>query len=237
MTCVSIHQPGYIPWLGYFEKIARSDIHVFLDDVQFEKNSFDNRNKIRTREGPIWLTVPVMTKGRFGSNRLMDVEIDNHSGWNKKHWKGLETNYAKAPFFRNHAPFFEAVYAKEWRLLKDLNMEITVYLLQALGIRTRTVFSSQTERKGKKSDLVLDLCKNLGATTYLSGILGKDYLALDKFQQANIRVLFQEYEHPVYHQQFPGFVPNMSVLDLLFNEGPRSLEILLGKFKMEEKIA
>lgn len=229
MTTVSIHQPGYLPWLGYFEKIARSDIHVFLDDVQFEKNSFDNRNKIRTAQEGIWLTVPVSSSGKFGENRLNQVAIVNQTDWNKKHWKTIHLNYFKARHFKEHAEFFESIYSKPWLKLVELNLEITKYVLTALGIRTQCVYASQIEKDGKKSDLVLSICKNLKADKYVSGTFGKDYLELDKFKDANIEVVFQDYEHPSYNQNFPGFIPYMSVIDLLFNEGPRSLDILMHR--------
>ncbi len=229
MSTVSIHQPGYLPWLGYFEKIARADVHVFLDDVQYEKNSFDNRNKIRNAEGGVWLTVPVSSKGKFGSNPLNELEISNQTDWNKKHWKSIHLNYFKARHFTEHAPFFEQVYNRRWEKLIDLNLEITQYVLKVLGIQTKTVFASKIQKEGKKSDLVLSLCKTLGASTYISGTFGKDYLELEKFQKEGIQVVFQDYEHPVYNQNFPGFTPYMSIIDLLFNEGPRSLDILTHK--------
>lgn len=230
---VSIHQPGYLPWLGYFEKIARSDIHVFFDDVQFEKNSFDNRNKILTAQGELWLTVPVLSKGHLDT-RLSDIEIDTRAPWAKKHWKTITMNYSKCPYFSEHASFFEQIYNRDWKNLLALNIEITTYLLKALGISTKLVYSSKLQKDGKKSDLVLSICKNLGAGTYLSGTFGKDYLELEKFQAANIQVLFQDYEHPVYKQHFEGFVPYMSVIDLLFNEGKNSLDILMNRHSKRE---
>ncbi len=227
MLTVSIHQPGYLPWLGYFEKIARSDMHVFFDDVQFEKNSFDNRNKVLAAGGDLWLTVPVITKGRFGVT-LNEVEIDSHAPWRKKHWKTIESNYSKTPYFRDHAGFFESIYLKNWTRLIDLNMEIIQYLLAELGIKTAYKFSSAINKEGKKSDLVLNLCQTLGASTYLSGALGRNYLNLEQFREKNIAVVFQDYQHPVYAQKSKTFLPYMSVIDLLFNEGKRSLDVILG---------
>lgn len=235
MKTISIHQPGYLPWLGYFEKIARADVHVFLDDVQFEKNSFDNRNRIRNSQGWLWLTVPVLTKGRFGENILKEVEIDNHSRWAQKHWKSILMNYGKTPYFRAHADFFEQVYSKPWTKLLDLNLEIISYLLKTFHIETPLVYSSQIQKTGKKSDLVLGLCKQFKADVYLSGALGKDYLDMESFRKEDIRVIFQDYAHPLYRQPFSEFISHLSALDLVFNEGRRSLEILLqGNPKTEQ---
>lgn len=229
MKTVSIHQPGYLPWLGYFEKIASADMHVFLDTVQFEKNSFDNRNRIRSHTGSIWLTVPVITRGKFGENYLNEAELDVKQPWQNKHWKTLSLNYAKAPYFSKYADFFEETYNNEWKTLLKLNLHLTRYLLNQLGINTELVMASELAVDGKKSDLVLNICKKLEATTYLSGALGKDYLEIENFENNDIEVVFQQYLHPEYKQMFPGFVSHLSIVDLLFNHGPESLNILMNK--------
>src|SRR5207249_4338568 len=133
---VSINQPAYLPWLGYFHRIAVSDAHVVLDHVQFEKNSFTNRNKVRTREGWCWLTVPVKTAGKFGALPINEVRIANENLWASKHWATLMLNYSKAPFFNQHAEFFEDIYTRRWEKLADLAREITEYMLNAFGIHT-----------------------------------------------------------------------------------------------------
>lgn len=224
---VSIHQPGYLPWLGYFHKIALSNIHVFLDNVQFEKNYVDNRNKIKTAQGWVWLTVPVLTKGRSDSLLLNTIEIDNKVDWRKKHWQSILQNYRKAPYFQHYADFFEHVYQKDWKRLIELNQTIIRYLLQGLGIQTEIVSASCLSVKGEKSDLVLNLCQGLQASTYISGIMGKDYLQEDRFTEANINIVYQDYHHPVYQQLYGQFEPYMSIIDLLFNCGPESLEIMM----------
>lgn len=231
MKSVSIHQPGYLPWLGYFEKIAAGDVHVFLDTVQFEKNSFDNRNRIRTHTGSLWLTVPVVTRGKFGENTLREAELDTKQPWRKKHWKTLSLNYAKAPFFSKYAAFFEETYNTEWTRLLDLNLHLTRYVLSELGLNREFIMASDLNVEGRKSELVLNICKATGATTYVSGALGKDYLELESFQENGIRVVFQDYAHPQYTQMFPGFVSHLSIVDLLFNHGPESLNILLNRTK------
>ena len=223
---VSINQPCYLPWLGYFDRIASSDLHVILDNVQFEKNSFTNRNKIRTEQGWCWLSVPVDTGGKFGSLVIKDIEIASDPRWQRKHRMTIEQNYLRSPFFSEHAAFVERIYAMTWRRLIDLIDEMNAYWLDALGIKTRLIRASSMRTTAHKSDLVLEICQRMGASIYLSGPLGRNYLDPSKFQAAGIDVVFHEYNHPTYRQCHPGFEPYMAALDLLFNEGPASLGIL-----------
>jgi len=231
---VSINQPAYLPWLGYFHRIAVSDAHVVLDHVQFEKNSFTNRNKIRTQEGWSWLTVPVKTAGKFGDLAINEIEIADEKKWAYKHWQSLRLNYSKAPFFDQHAAFLEGMYNRRWQKLADLMRETRAYHLDAFGIRTKLYFSSQMKVSGKKDELILNLCRELGATVYLSGPLGRDYLHEDAFRRQGIAVRYHDYRHPTYPQVYPGFEAYMAALDLLFNAGPASLETIL---KDQEHIA
>jgi WbqC-like protein len=224
---VSINQPAYLPWLGYFHRIAVSDLHIVLDHVQFEKNGFTNRNKIRTSEGWCWLTVPLKTSGRFGNLAIAQVEISSERRWAEKHWNSLRLNYSKANYFREHADFFENIFSRSWERLNPLLREITTYLLSAFGIKTKIVFSSEIGAAGRKSELVLELCRKVGATTYLSGSLGRDYLDEVAFEEAGIAVSYQEYRHPTYTQLYSSFEPYMGAIDLLFNCGPKSLGIMM----------
>lgn len=231
---ISINQPAYLPWLGYFHRIAISDLHIVLDHVQFEKNSFNNRNKVRTKEGWCWLTVSLRTKGKFGRLFINQLEISHNSRWAKKHWDTIRFNYAKAPYFAQHAPFFERVYSQRWDYLIDLMREITNYLLDAFQLKTPLLFSSEMEIEGKKGGLVLNICHAVGANVYISGPVGRNYLSEQLLQEAGIRVIYQDYNHPTYPQVYPGFEPYMSAIDLLFNCGPNSMEILM---KNQELIA
>jgi len=225
---VSVNQPAYLPWLGYFHRIAASDVHVVLDHVQFEKNSFTNRNRIRTSEGWCWLTVPLRTKGRFGDLAIRSVEIDNSADWRTKHWKTLCQSYRRAPHFEEHAAYFEGIYEREWNLLSDLLRDTTAYLLRALGITTTLLFSSDMNTQGAKDEVVLDLCQKSNADLYLSGALGRNYLREELFERAGIAVAYQNYRHPEYPQGKGRVCElSMSVVDLLFNCGPRSLEVLM----------
>jgi len=226
---VSIHQPAYLPWLGYFHRIAKSDLHITLDHVQFEKNSFTNRNKVRTAGGWLWLTVPVKTKGRFGELRINHLEIDQANRWREKHWRTIVQAYSKAPYWKMHEEFFESTYVREWTLLYELCAHMTGYFLKVLGIRTPLMSSSIMNPAGTKSELVLDLCRQTKADTYYSGALGRAYLNEELFRKKAIRVSYQDYHHPKYVQfGQKHFEPYMGIIDLLLNCGPNSLMILMN---------
>lgn len=224
---LSINQPAYLPWLGYIHRIAVSDLHIVLDHVQFEKNSFTNRNKVKTANGWCWLTVPVKTKGQFGNLPIKSLQIDNSKDWSAKHWRTICHSYEKAPYFQEHKSFFESIYQQDWQYLSDLCQTITIYLLEVLGISTPLLFSSEMEAKGVKDELILDLCQQVGANVYLSGIFGQNYIRHELFEKAGIIVTYQNYHHPEYFQgRGKRFEPYMSVIDLLFNCGFQSLDII-----------
>jgi hypothetical protein len=215
---VSIHQPAYLPWLGYFDKIRRADLFIYLDTVQFQKNSFQNRNKIRTKSGPIWLTVPVATSGVLYETQLKDIRIDSTLKWQAKHLAALKMNYARATAYEARMPAIVPFYERPWDRLADLCWEMMTIFNAMLGISTRIVKSSDLPAtQSAKSDLVLELCRQVGATTYLSGSMGRDYLVLEDFRAAGIEVLFQDYRHPTYPQVYPGFEANLGIVDFLLN--------------------
>lgn len=224
---VSINQPAYLPWLGYFHRIAVSDLHIVLDHVQFEKNSFCNRNKIRVGNEALWLTVPVQTKGHFGDLAIHKLQFAENIPWQKKHWNSLRMNYSSAPYFSQYAASYESIYNHSWPSFMPMVRAFLKQHLEHLGIKTPLQFSSEMNAEGNKSDLVLNLCRKVSAKTYFSGALGKDYLDEKGFDENGIRVLYQEYHHPVYEQKKSGFISNLGILDLLFHHGPRSLELLL----------
>lgn len=223
---VSINQPAYLPWLGYFDRILKSDIHVVLDHVQFEKNSVVNRNKLRTSQGWMWLTVPIKQKGRFGNLDIRNLEIDEGNPWQKKHVSSLSQNYSKAPHFNSHFDALESCLSVPRTGFFPLVSELTAYLLGVLDIPTQIVFSSDFQPSATKSDLVLEICKQVGASKYISGPFGRSYLDRDAFASADIDVWFHDYSHPKYSQAHSGFEPYMSVVDLIFNHGPASRGIL-----------
>src|SRR5574337_151027 len=226
---VTIHQPEHLPWLGFFDKLRQAQAWVVLDHVQFRKNYYQNRNKMRSADGFIWLTVPVRLTGRYGQ-AINEVRIDNQTNprWRAKCWNSLYHCYNKAPFFDHHAPFFESLYRQEWERLVDLNETIIGYLLSALSIELRVIRSSALDVKSTKGELVLDICRQVGATKYLSGISGREHLDQAEFARAGIELEFQQFYHPIYGQLREPFLPGMSVVDLLFNHGPQSPEILKG---------
>ncbi len=229
---VSVHQPQYLPWLGYFDKIDKSDCFVFLDTVQYKIREFQNRNKIRIKDKWIWLTVPVKTKGEF-RQRICDIEIDKERDWASRHKKSLTAWYGQAPFFEAYFPFFESVFTKKWEKLADLNIHVIKYILKQLKIDTPLYFESEIGTTKKSTERIIEICRKLNADTYLSGIGGRDYLKEDEFKKVGIRLIYQQFNHPPYHQQYLSdnqpFEPYMSVVDLLFNEGPKSIDIIRNR--------
>jgi hypothetical protein len=215
---VSINQPAYLPWLGYFDRIDASDLHIVLDHVQFEKNSLVNRNRIRTPSGWTWLTIPLATKGRFGGLPIRDLRSADGGRWRKKHWKTLEMNYVRAVGFLDHFDELRAIYGDEQfgNAFLPPVMRLIDYQLKVMGVRTKIVSSSALGVDGSKSALICNLCRAVGAKTYLSGPFGRDYLDLEAFEADDIDVLFHDYAPQPYTQVWPGFEAAMSALDVLF---------------------
>jgi len=227
---VTIHQPEFLPWLGFIDKFHNCDIFVLLDDVQFEKNYFQNRNRIRTPspQGWCWLTVPVLTKGRSGQS-ICEVEINNAVNWKRKHLSSFKQNYSSASHFEVYFEFLQEHYRKDWRRLVDFNIEIITWLADAFGLKGTIVRSSELDVEGARSALLLDICQELGATVYLSGISGRDYLDLELFESAGINVRLQEFYHPIYRQCYEPFISCMSSVDLLFNYGSEAKRVLFSE--------
>lgn len=213
---LSAHQPAYLPWLGYFEKIARADIFVFLDTVQYEKNSFINRNRIKGPNGPIWLTVPVKGKNHLSSS-LRTTVIDNSKDWRRKHLKNIQMNYAKAPNSDIKLKAISKVILSPEENLSNYCFEQLKFWLSELSIDTPVVRSSTLDVSGIKSELVLNLCKHFGAEKYLSGSLGRDYIVEEDFRSSGISVEYQAYKEVPYSQLWGQFTPNLSVVDLWMN--------------------
>jgi hypothetical protein len=224
---VSAHQPAYLPWLGFFHKIALADDFVVLDNVQFEKNSFINRNKIKTPDGPLWLTVPVLTAGHT-RNSVYDIKINNSVNWKSKHWKSICLNYRKATYFAKFSGFFEDMFLKDWERLCDLLDYSFQFFINELGIKARIHKQRDLNISGKKQELIFDLVKHFGANVFVFGALGKEYADVSYFEQNSIIPYFQDYRHPDYPQSGNDFIPNLSVIDILFNVGKeRAGEIIM----------
>jgi len=224
---LSILQPSYLPWLGFFDQMIRADTFIFLDDVQFTRRDWRNRNKIRTREGWAWLTVPVLQKSQFKQS-LKETRIDNSVPWRRKHKEAIRANYGQAPFFDLYFPALESVYNKHWDFLLDLCFETLQILQAALNIKTLTLKASEMEMEAVKGERILAICRKLDATHYLTGDAAMNYLSEEEFRQNGITLETQNYQHPVYKQRYPGFVPHLSVIDLLFNVGEQSQAVLTG---------
>lgn len=227
----AIHQPQYFPWLGYFHKILSADVFILLDNVQFKKNDWQNRNKIKTPQGPQWLTVPVLHD--FGQ-KISEVRIDNRTDWRSSHLKSLKMNYAKAPYFKDYMPRLESILERSWESLSELNIAVTKLFADLFGIRTKMVLASDYQVTEESTQRLVDLCRAMGADGYLAGADGHKYMDLERFGASGIKLLTQEFRHPVYNQCWPkigeqGFLSHMAAVDLLFNRGPESLSVLRGE--------
>lgn len=213
---VAIHQPQYLPWLGYLDKLDRADVFVLLDTVQFKKNEWQNRNRIRTAQGWQYLTVPVLHEF---PQRLDQVRINNQTDWRRKQVQALETHYGKAPQYGRYAPLFLELLARDWERLSLLNEAVLSALAGAFGITTPIVKASQFEAREEQTGRLVDLCKVVGADCYLAGAGGRGYMNLEEFQAAGIAVEFQDFVSPEYAQVYGPFIPGLSAADLLFNCG------------------
>ena len=233
MTIVSGHQPVYLPWLGLFHKISLCDVFVFMDDVQYLKQDWNNRNRIKGPQGAFWLTVPVSLR-ESASDCLKDIRVvqenwGDRKNWQQVHWKSLESCYRRAPYWDDYADELRAIYlATRWDFLSPLNERLLTFFLSALDMPAEIVRASEIGFTGRKSDLVLDHCRKLGAGFCVLGAHGRDYLDEQKFRDENIGFYYQDYQHPVYPQLFGDFVSHLSAVDLLFNCGPESRRILLA---------
>ncbi len=223
MKTLAILQPAYLPWLGFFERIALADEVIVLDHVRIDRNSktkFANRNRVRTSQGWSWLTVPIRTRGCDEELALDRILIEEDGRWRAKHWATIEQNYRRAPFFERYCAGLQATYVNEWAQLVPLCSAVTGALLRALDIDTPLISSTTLESRSSKSELILDLCLERNATHYLSGPFGREYLDFAAFERAGIALQFHDYVHPVYAQSYAGFQPFMFAYDLLFHTGP-----------------
>jgi hypothetical protein len=226
---VTIHQPENLPWLGFLDKARRADRLVLLDDVQFRKNYFQNRNRVRAAAGPVWVTVPVLTKGN-AEQEIRAVQINDAGSprWREKYWSTIEQSYRSAPFWSQYSDALRQALWLATSSLTVINRALIEALMRAFGIDVPVICSSDLGVGGGRSERLLNICRRMGADRYLSGISGRDYLDVAAFQAAGIAVDFHEFHHPVYRQRYEPFVPCLSAVDLLFNYGPESLNVLRG---------
>lgn len=222
MTTASIHQPQYLPYLGFFQKLANSDVHVLLDNVQLHRRGLQHRNKIKTSTGSQWLTVPVSSSSR---ELLGEVRISQSEPWQDKHGKALALNYARGAHFAEQGGGLIELVRQPWERLCELNEALIRWVMQTVGIHTELVRASDLEVDGSRTDLLVELCRAVGAQRYLSGSGGRRYMELDRFAAAGIEVAWQEFTYPTYEQVFPavGFIPDLSIVDPLFCAGPEAV--------------
>ncbi len=230
---VAIRQPDYLPYSGILHRIFSSDVFIFLDNVQMPLGrSFRSRNRIKTKDGEQWLTVPVQRKR---TQNICDVLIDNSRDWQTKHWKTLEQAYGKARYFAEWAKVLEPFYKIGWTRLADLDMMMTKEIAAEIVKRDKSGKWKLPEFKvasllpgvgGKSTELLVSICQAVGGAVYLSGPSGYDYMDEGKFAEAKIELRYSEYKARPYRQLWGEFIPNLSVADLLFNEGEKSLEII-----------
>ncbi|HXX05310.1 MAG TPA: WbqC family protein, partial [Candidatus Bathyarchaeia archaeon] len=223
-----------MPWLGFFNKARLSDLLVIGDHVQYRNKGYQNRNKIKTTKGAQWLTIPIVHNW---GQAIKDVGINeteqNGVSWDELHLRTLQVNYGKAPFYDKYIGIFEKIYRRRIKLLADNNLEFLKAIFEILGINVPIKKTSEMTLSKAKTELIVEICKTVGADAYISGMGGSQYMEESLFEQNGLKLLFNNYEHPVYNQQFmnSGFLPNMSIIDLIFNHGPESLEITKSGFK------
>lgn len=224
---VTIHQPDHLPWLGFMNKVDQADLFVVLDCVQLSKKVFQRRNRvIGTSEQPTWLSVPLVAHNHINS-RLADIEINNTVPWQRRYWNILYARYHRHPAWSEHQAYAQSLCMRRFERLAELNMDIIAYLLKVLRIDTPVVLASSLAPEGAGSALLLDICRKVRARTYLAGLLSHTYLDENLFRQNNIAVRHHTFSHPVYSQhERDRFSSHLSVIDLLFNCGERSLSVI-----------
>ena len=222
-----IMQPTYLPWIGYFDLMDQSDIFVFLDSVQFTKRSWQQRNRIKSADGELMLTVPVLSKG-LRDQKISETAVDVSSDFRRKHSTAIEHAYARAPHYAEYSKEFHVLLAKGHSSLAELNIELIRWLAGSFGIRKEFVRSSQTKVAGRSSELLVGICRELGVSRYLSAAGSREYIEEEKkFEGSGLELVYHDYHHPEYSQMHGAFLPYLSALDLLFNEGgTKGLEIL-----------
>jgi hypothetical protein len=226
MKSTIIRQPGYLPNVGFFKKIESCDIFVLFDDAQYAIRAWDNRNKIKTKDGgSSWITVPVISPYKKNLNQ---VKISYDKNWQKTHKGLIKKNYLESPFFKDYWEDISDILDTHWDYLIDLNLKIINYVISSIGLKTKIVRSSEMKITSQRSQRLLGICKNLNVDCYISGINGKEYLEKDIFDREGIQVMYENFQHPVYKQINGNFIKNMSIIDLLFNEGENAKNIIIN---------
>lgn len=221
---IAIQQPEHAPWLGFFDKMSKVGSYVLLDNVQFKKRYFENRNKIRTASGWQWITVPVISKARY-TQKINEVVIDNTQKWRRKYLNSLKHAYAGAVHFASYYSDIATIINYSWGKLANLNIEIISFLREVFNLTKIPMIKASSLKLSKEStgsELILEICEAMGTKTYMSGPDGMNYLKLSNFAPKGIDVVFHNYIHPMYNQIHSPFLSHMSVFDFLFNCGGKS---------------
>jgi hypothetical protein len=220
---VTIHQPQFLPWLGYLDKIDQADLFIMLDTVQFKKNEWQNRNRIRTAKGWQWLTVPVL---QHLGQRIDEVLMNPTVTWKAQHLRALDMHYARAPYRNRYLAQLRELYSAPWNKLSDLNKATVQWLLEAFGITTPVHCAADYAARDEPTDRLIDLCQAVGATEYLAGPGAEHYMDKPRFESSGVRLDIQVFQHPIYRQVYEPFESNLSALDLLLMQGPDALTTL-----------
>jgi len=227
---ISVNQPYFFPFVGFFYKAYLSDSFVILDDVQFPRGTtWINRNRFKNAQGSLWMTVPVKKKG-LGLQKINTVKIYHDGRWEKKQLHSLKHAYANAPYFREHLKFLEDLFSTKYEKLLDLNLEIIRYLMRQLQVETNVILSSELDIHAKGDNLLITVCKKLGASGFLMQKAARKYLNSEHFNTQGIQLADFRPPSPVYPQLWGAFIPNLSALDLILNCGPKAHEIMLSAF-------
>jgi hypothetical protein len=226
---LTAHQPAYLPWLGLFDKISMADTYVFMDDVIYSKSDFSNRNKIydKSKNQPEWLSIPLERSGK-GGVKFYDIKI-NGDKWKRQHLGKILSNYSKTPYFDKYFPELESIISSDYKFLADFNYDLLIYFLNILNIKVDIVKASSLKISSTGNQYLIDICISLGANIYIFGEQGRNYADFEAFKNNGIDAHFQKYKHPIYNNAGKSFFPDMSIIDLLFNEGDNAFKILSNK--------
>ncbi|WP_169716179.1 WbqC family protein [Ureibacillus manganicus] len=220
---IAIHQPNYLPWIGFFDKLDQVDRFVLLDKAQFSKGNFINRNKIKSPQGSLFLTVPIKNKLK----PINELVIDHQKKWQVQHWKSIEANYKKAPFWSLYHKGFEQIYLQKWDLLAPFNITLIKHICSLLSISTDIFVESDFGIDfGSNNTRNVNIVSHLGGTIYVSGTGAKAYNQPNEYTNNGIELIYQDFKHPFYSQRYGDFESNLSIIDLLFNCGPESINII-----------
>lgn len=228
---LSGHQPNYWPYPGLIGKIMQSDKFMYVTNVQFEKKSWQKRNRVRTKEGWTYIQVPTITKGKF-EQKICNVEIDNQTDWKSKNMRTISLLYGKAQYYKEYKDFLEDLYCRQWKMLSELDIYIMNYVLSELDSTTEIIYDTDLTIEGNKTTMLVDMCRKTNCDTYLSNLGSAAYVQIPEFTDAGLNHRYIDYVGQEYCQQFPGFEPGLSVLDMLMNCGKEETKSIICNPKM-----